>query len=232
MKTGIEIIMGRPGIGKTTYLALMAKKSLKSKIPVYSNVDIAGCHILSVKEDLMKYHIEEALVIIDEAGKEFNARDFRKFTDKLYEFFTLHRHYKLRVLLAVQFWDRLDIVIRELVQKIYILQPSIIGRWFVKIQEVGVEITVDDETHTIIEKFYRIHPFAGGVHYKLRSPAYPLFNTYDRKKLENKNFEKWSDYEYKNIIIKITYKLKMIFNDVIRISWLQLSRIRNNVLRK
>ena len=44
LKTGIEIIMGRPGIGKTTYLALMAKKSLRNGIPVYSNVDIAGCH--------------------------------------------------------------------------------------------------------------------------------------------------------------------------------------------
>lgn len=201
MKTGIEIVMGRPGIGKTTYLALRARQAIKKGIKVYSNVPIAGCYKFSIKNDMMVYNVENALVVIDEAGKEFNAREFRKFTMKMYEFFTLHRHYKLRVVLAVQFWDRLDIVIRELVQKIYILKPCIINKWYVKIQEVGVDIRVDKEEHKIVEHFYEVHWLIGGVKYMKRSKAFCMFDTYHREPLPDKNYEIWTD--YKEIVKKL-----------------------------
>jgi hypothetical protein len=209
MKTGIEIVMGKPGSGKSTYCALEAKKYMKKGYKVWSNVDISGTYMLNVKEDLMKYHIENGLVIIDEAGKEFNARDFKKFTMNLFEFFTLHRHYKLKIILAVQFWDRLDKVIRELVRRIYIVRPTIIpGR--IRLDEVGVKISINDEGQ-IYEKYFYIPMLFGGVRFKRKRPAFKMFDTYERDELEGKKFELWGIYKsFRLYILKKKIKIKVL----------------------
>ena len=124
-RTSIDIVMGKTGIGKTTYLALLAKKYMKKNYKVYSNVYINGCYYINPKDDLGKYLIENALVIIDEAGLEFNNRDYKNFTKDLFRFFTKHRHLKTHVVLSVQLWDRLDIVIREVIHRIYVVKQCI-----------------------------------------------------------------------------------------------------------
>jgi GTPase SAR1 family protein len=41
--TGIEIVMGKPGVGKSTYCAKVAKQYLDKAVPVWSNYPIKGC---------------------------------------------------------------------------------------------------------------------------------------------------------------------------------------------
>lgn len=184
----IQIVMGKPGVGKSTYLAYQTAKTLKKGRDVYSNVYIEGSYKLDLR-DLGKWNIESGLVIIDEAGFEFNARDFKKFTSELYRFFTMHRHYDLDIILAVQFWDRLDIVIRELTQRITVVKPFIFNRWFMASKDIKVRIAIDENTKQIIEEYtwnffsYRIIP---------RFTYWKFFNSFYRDYLPPKEFLKYS----------------------------------------
>lgn len=183
----IHIVMGKPGVGKSTYLAYKTAKSLKQNRSVYSNVYIEGAYKFQI-QDLGKYNIESALVIIDEAGFEFNARDFKKFTNDLYRFFTMHRHYDLDIILAVQFWDRLDIVIRELTHKITVVKPFIINKYFMASKDIKVKIAIDENTKQIIEEYswdffsYRIVP---------RWLYWKYFNSFYRDYLPEKQYKKY-----------------------------------------
>lgn len=190
-KTSIWIVMGKTGVGKTTYLALQARKYQKKGVKVYSNVDILGTYKINPKEDLGRYAMEDCLVIIDEAGLEFNSRDFKQFTKDLYKFFTLHRHSRAHVILSVQFWDRLDIVIRELVHRIFIIQPCFL-KGLMKVVEVGNKIDINEDG-VIVQRFSYVSALIGGLKYFRRKPAYPLFDTHSIEKLPEKDFELWGN---------------------------------------
>lgn len=188
----IHIVMGKPGAGKSTYLAIKALEYKKKNKNVYSNVYIDGTYRISLKTDLNVNKLENGLLIIDEAGFEFNARDFKKFTTELYRFFTLHRHYNLDIILAVQFWDRLDIVIRELVQRITVITPTIFSFIFVRAKDITCSIDISEEGQ-IIEKFSWIPFLFGGVKYHYHKRARKLFNSYYQDDLNVKDFEIWKN---------------------------------------
>jgi hypothetical protein len=124
-ETGIEIYMGPPRSGKTTMSALLARDYLRKGYTVYSNYPITGCRKLNVN-DLMKFNIENALVIMDEAGLDFDSRDFTKFKKEWVEFFKLHGHYKLRIAIFTQYWDDVDKKIRTITNYICCLRRTII----------------------------------------------------------------------------------------------------------
>lgn len=211
----IQIVMGKPGVGKSTYLAHRTVKSLKENRKVYSNVYIEGAYKFQL-QDLGKFNIESALVIIDEAGFEFNARDFKKFTSELYRFFTMHRHYDLDIILAVQFWDRLDIVIRELTQRITVVKPFILNKWFMGSKDIKVKIAIDENTKQIIEEYswdffsYRVIP---------RWKYWKCFNSFYRDYLPDKKYSKYKnpnpcpkDIEESGANVPLIGKVKQVFS--------------------
>lgn len=185
----ISIVMGKPGAGKSTWLAYTAYKYMKKGIPVWSNVQITGAYKIDLKNDLNTYQIENGLLVIDEAGFEFNARNFKSFSDKLYRFFTMHRHYNIDVILAVQFWDRLDIVLRELVQRIIVVKPTIFKRWFVCSRDINCAIDINEEGQ-IIERFSWELFITGLKYYPVRK-ARRLFNSYYKDNLKEKSWDVW-----------------------------------------
>lgn len=90
--TGIYLYFGLPRSGKSTYAAKLAKKALTAGRAVYSNFPIRGTFQIT-KDDIGKYLMEDCLIIIDEAGVDFDNRKM-KMTDEQVYFFKNHGHYQ------------------------------------------------------------------------------------------------------------------------------------------
>ena len=108
LRTGIDIVMGLPGAGKTTYAAYLAKRHIKAGYPVYSNVPIDGAREFDVDRDALVYMVENALSIIDEAGIEHDARAWQNIKARKTKFYKLQRHYHLRIVLVSQKFETKD----------------------------------------------------------------------------------------------------------------------------
>ena len=115
----VSIYFGVPGSGKTTYAAYLARHDIRRGIPVWSNVPITGCYQLDPKTDIGTYMITGGRVIIDEAGIEYNNRDFKDFSRKSLYFYKYHRHYQLAIDVFSQGFDDMDKKIRTLAQKLF-----------------------------------------------------------------------------------------------------------------
>lgn len=185
-KCKIELYFGVPGAGKTTFASYLADRAFKRKRPVFSNVYIKGAYQYD-KNDLGVNAIENALVIVDEAGLEFDNRKMSMTDDEIY-FFKYHRHYQNDVVFFSQGLD-VDIKIRKLAQTYYLLEPSILPG-FVRRKTISRKVGIDDNGQ-LIDKFDFVSPLFGGLKL-IFAPRYrKYFNTLDRKQLKLKHFVKY-----------------------------------------
>lgn len=135
----IYLYSGTPGSGKSLHVARVIKGTLFRNLPVISNIPINTrlCKhpekYLYVNDGmirpsaLVEYSKEyfkdkpvkegQILLIIDEAQRLFNARDWNK-SDRAgwNEFFQLHRHYGYDVILVAQFDRMLDRQVRSVIE--------------------------------------------------------------------------------------------------------------------
>lgn len=122
----LSIVYGAPGVGKTTFAASLAAKAIAAGVPVWSNVPIKGCRLISV-EDIGLYDISNGLLLIDEAGIEYNNRSFKtNFSPASLRWFKLHRHYNVEVVIFSQGFDDMDKKLRTLARHLYIVRRSYI----------------------------------------------------------------------------------------------------------
>lgn len=182
----LSIYFGVPGSGKTTYAAYLAKKDLKKKRKVYSNVPITGT-IKVDKSDFGRYMINDCRILLDEAGIDYNNRDFKKFTDSENYFFKYHRHYQVHLDLFSQGYDEMDKKLRLLAQKLYVVKKSLIPFFIVR-RTIGKRVGINEMSKEIIDEYY-FRPFS----YKwIFCPlVWSMFNTYSRKELPEREWEKW-----------------------------------------
>lgn len=185
-KCKIDLYFGVPGAGKTTWAAYLAHKAMKAKRPVFSNVFIKGAYQYD-KSDLGVNAIENALVIVDEAGLEFDNRKMSMTDDEIY-FFKYHRHYQNDVVFFSQGLD-VDIKIRKLAQTLYLLEPSVLPG-FIRRKTITRKVGLDDNGQ-LIDKFDFLSPLFGGMKLIFAPKFRKYFNTLDRKTLRLKHFEKW-----------------------------------------
>lgn len=198
-----DTYFGVPGSGKTTVAAWLAKKSIKKGMPVYSNVDIKGCFKCS-KNDLGKVDFrytwndklqrfefnEHTLYISDEAGVEFNNRNYSKnFTEEQIDYLKHHRHYGTDMVFLSQYWNDIDVTLRRLSTRLFLLKKSLIP-FFIKRKKIGKRISIDPTTKQIIDEYYFI-PFIFGTRYIFAPAVWKMFNTHDTKPLINKRFTKY-----------------------------------------
>ena len=153
----ITIVFGAVGSGKTAYLQRLAVKYHKKR-EVYANCDLAFCHTFSTSSLGFRSFPRGSLVLIDEAGVEYNNRSFKSLPIQTIEYLKLHRHYGVDIVVVSQAYDDMDITFRRLADKFYHIKK--IGL-FSLIRPINHRITIDKDTEQIIDgyKFGSIFSF-------------------------------------------------------------------------
>lgn len=211
----LNVYFGVPGSGKTTFAAHLTKWALrenplisfcrkhdnlvtrwilntglfKRKIDVYSNVPITGAYKLDPKSDIGYYMIENAKIIIDEAGIEYNNRSFKSFPAESIYYYKYHRHYRTSVDVFSQSYDDMDITLRRLAQNFYVVRKSLIP-FCVVARRIRRKIGVDENTKQIADLYSMGLPVLDTQRI-FSPPLWRLFNSYSRKELPRKDWETW-----------------------------------------
>ena len=211
----VNIYFGVPGSGKSTLAAYFAKDSLKQSrvitwaqkhpsrfsswllgtsllkrsTPVYSNVPITGCCALDPKHDVGKYMMVDGEVIIDEAGIEYNNRNFKSFPPEAIYWYKYHRHYGCSVDVFSQSYEDMDITLRRLAQNYFVVKKSIFP-YFIVCKRIKRKVGIDDNTHQIIDKYYFGLPVLSSK-WVFAPPLWKLFNSFSRKELPEKDWPVW-----------------------------------------
>ena len=123
----VSLYFGLPGCGKTTLLTAMAYKfrKLRKYKHIYSNIPIAIDNVTFIKNEYIgRYDLSDSLILIDEASLYADSRDYKNFSKDKLEFFLLHRHYNVDIVLFTQQWDGVDRKIRVITDRVYYVFKS------------------------------------------------------------------------------------------------------------
>ena len=132
MGYNIDLYFGLPGCGKSTLMAAIALRAVRSGRRVYSNMPLNIPGVYSFDADwLGKYLIENALVLLDEGTILFDSRDFKNFGRQKTDYFMRYRHYRCDIKIFVQRWDAVDLKIRSVTSRVYYVYRGLfLGHWF------------------------------------------------------------------------------------------------------
>lgn len=211
----VNVFFGVPGSGKTTFAAYLAKEAAKESWvirlakkhpcrfsekllashffrrsqPVYSNVPITGTYKLEPQTDIGKVMVVDGKVIIDEAGIEYNNRNFKAFPPDAIYWYKYHRHYECSVDIFSQSYEDMDITLRRLAQNYFVVKKSLLPK-FIVVKKIRRKVGIDENTHQIIDKYYFGLPFLD-TKWVFSPPLWKLFNSFSRKQLPEKEWEVW-----------------------------------------
>lgn len=186
-----DVYIGVPGSGKTTYAAFLTKdrrkraKKGKCSDLILSNTPIKGTFKV-VKSDIGQFMIKDCLLIMDEAGIDYNNRNFKTFSDAETYFYKFHRHYNVDVAMFSQDFD-VDVKLRKLATRLFIVEKSLIPG-FIKRKQISKKVGIDKLTKQLIDE-YRFAIF--GTKYIYAPKLWKLFDSYSHKELPIKEWEKY-----------------------------------------
>lgn len=223
----LNVYFGVPGSGKTTFAAYLAKqaqkesiiiklckrfpcrftnwilngKHWKRKMNVYSNVPISGTYRVDSRRDIGVYMIEDGKLIIDEAGVDFNSRNYKNLPQHAIRWFKYHRHYGVSVDVFSQSHEDMDVTLRRLAQNFYVVRKSLIP-FFICIRRIRRKVGIDENTHQIVDAY----SFGLPVFDTKRvfcPPLWKMFNTYEHDDLPEKDWELWGESNHETPVSNI-----------------------------
>lgn len=115
------MVIGKKGSGKTTLMVKLSLKYRRRKRPVYCNApEIPGTYFFK-PEDLGRVGFpENAVIMVDEASRYWDNRDFKSFQKYTFDYFRYQRQYRHVVYLFSQSFD-VDKKIRDLTDRMYLV---------------------------------------------------------------------------------------------------------------
>lgn len=156
----VSLYFGLPGSGKTTLLCYHAINGLKSGRynHIYSNVRVSVPGVTYIDNECIgQCHLENCLLLIDEATLFADSRDHKNFSKDKIEYFLLHRHYNCDVILYTQQWDGVDRKIRVITDRVYYVHKSFLTGWFLtKYYRIPYGIIIPDPKKGSSEKLGEI----------------------------------------------------------------------------
>lgn len=161
----IYVYIGAPGQGKTFSATHRALSELKKGRTVFSNFPIEDTkrHLVTKiwkKEYASTKHIKDSLIIIDEAYKDWNSKDWKDITPEEHSFFAECRHWGNDIILIAQSSARVATIAKE-IANIVIVKKYTLLYWFIIGFKLEYYETVDDISRRHISKdplYYR-HDF-------------------------------------------------------------------------
>ena len=184
----INLIIGLPRSGKTTYLAYITYLVNKANIGyrVFSNIPVKGAFPYS-KEDLGVYDMSRSVILLDEAGLIYDNRQYssdRQFTEESLRFLKLIGHYHSNIYLFSQSMD-IDRKWVAMSKDIFFLRRGLGQKTY--IYKVHRKLDVNPDTHKI-EDFYDKPTGLVALFTRKkfrRKPYYHMFDSYDAPKLKD-----------------------------------------------
>ena len=174
-------VFGLPRSGKSTFLAKIAKKSIKKGIKVYSNYYIKGCYKLNFF-DLGVHDYSDFLILIDEISLVADSRDWKNFNSNLVYFFTNHGHYNVDIIYCSQDYKDCDIKIRNLTQDLYYIRSLPFN--FSCVRSISRAICIDTDIVTTYQ-------LTGFPKFIFRPFYYSLFDSFVRRNLPPNSSKLW-----------------------------------------
>lgn len=221
-------IFGKKGSGKTTTLTKIALDNIRKGYKVYSTIEIPGTYLFDIRELGLKTFDPYSVVLCDEIGMVWDARDFSKFPKYVRDFFKYQRQYKLKVYLFSQTFD-VDKKIRDLTDEMYLLTN--VARVFSVRRRILKKICIKDAadgTSSLSEDYKFDSILFGGIKLTFIPRYVQFFKTYDPKQLA------FIDGKYLDLNdLQIEYlSTKKWLLDQIKIYFLKLVKVPERLIRK
>lgn len=180
----IKLFFGSPGCGKSTLACNMMYYSDSPHI--FSNFDTdLSCLISS--DFIGTYAFPDySELYIDEAGIDYNNRNYKKLSQNAIEYFKLHRHFKNDIYLFSQSWEDTDVTLRRLTDELWYMKRK--GP-FTICRKLRKAVKVNKETEQIIDGYrfagllWNIFPppfYEKTFMMFYRKPYYKHFDSYSR----------------------------------------------------
>ena len=135
--------------------------------------------------------IQDGKLIIDEAGVEFNNRDYKAFPKPAIKFFKYHRHYGVSVDVFSQSFEDMDVTIRRLAQNFYVVRKSIIP-FCISTKKIYRKIGIDEKTHQLCDWYSFGFPILD-THLIFCPPLWKMFDSYNTDPLPEKKWNVWGN---------------------------------------
>lgn len=146
----IYVIVGPPRSGKTYFATKIALSELRGKgflfwkrfsRPVYTNYPVIDRkHNLSSRvwdSNYVYENIQDSIIIIDEAYRDFSSRNYKNFDADKHLFFATNGHQGNDIYIITQNASRVDLIIREMTNELYYVRNiSLFGRPLIFIIDV------------------------------------------------------------------------------------------------
>lgn len=150
------VFFGVPGSGKSTFCSAIIEHFYKDlgEDHVFCNYPFEHSTLLNLKY-LSQYRLnpdgKPCLLLIDEASARYSNRDFKSFGKELTEFFCMHRHEHIMVIVFSQTYNGMDKKIRDVCNELYIVRK--LGP-VIRAVPVRVKIGINEFTKELCDEYY------------------------------------------------------------------------------
>lgn len=161
------LITGDRGAGKSTLFALIIRAANKAGLKCYSQYPYKNCYKLPMKKQIINgverfdidkeyiysHDFSEAVILLDEVKTVWPARNYTKWSADDEEFFNFIRKNDIRLFMATQAYDGVDLNVRRASDECWYLTKGILHFTHVETSRTTIAKVADRNTEVMGRMF-------------------------------------------------------------------------------